>query len=176
MEKLLFIDSTVRPQNISRTYKLAQKVLEENVKTGLYETETVRLLDNEEKLLPLNYKRLEERTALVQKKAYDNSLFSFARQFADADLIVIAAPFWDMSFPAVLKCYFEQVSVSGVTFYYNEKNEAVGLCKAKKIIYVTTAGGKRYYNGGFEYVKGLCENLFGIKSFEEVYEENLDAL
>ena len=34
-----------------------------------------------------------------------------AKDIAHADRIIIAAPFWDMSFPAVLKCFFEQTSL-----------------------------------------------------------------
>ena len=36
--------------------------------------------------------------------------FSAAEAIAQADRILIAAPFWDMSFPAVLKCFFEQAT------------------------------------------------------------------
>ena len=55
-----------------------------------------------------------------------------ARDIAAADRILIAAPFWDMSFPAVLKAFFEQVSLFGITFEDNG-NKCVGLCKCKKV-------------------------------------------
>ena len=35
-------------------------------------------------------------------------------------VIVIAAPYWDLSFPAVLKTYLEQINVLGVTFDYSD--------------------------------------------------------
>ena len=34
-------------------------------------------------------------------------MFDLAGQFAGADTIVIAAPFWDLSFPAALKQYMQ---------------------------------------------------------------------
>ena len=56
-----------------------------------------------------------------------------ARRIAAADRIVIAAPFWDMSFPSALKVFFENMSLFGITFDSNEK-ECYGLCKAEKEI------------------------------------------
>ncbi len=164
---ILFVNACVRKN--SRTLELAKPILGQFPKNLI---EEVNLQD--EALLPLKRESLDFRNELVSKGDYSDGIFKYAKQFAAAEEIVIAAPFWDMSFPAILKIYFENVSVSGLTFYYNEKNEAVGLCKAKKITYVTTAGGKIYYNGGFEYVKGLCENLFGIKNYSFISKENLD--
>ena len=62
-----------------------------------------------------------------------------ATAIAGADRILIAAPFWDMSFPAVLKCFFEQTSLFDITFTDNGQT-CVGLCKAPKVLYVTTRG------------------------------------
>ena len=62
-----------------------------------------------------------------------------AREIASADRILIAAPFWDMSFPAVLKCFFEQTSLFDVTFTDTGKT-CIGLCKAPKVLYITTRG------------------------------------
>ena len=62
-----------------------------------------------------------------------------ARAVAAADRILIAAPFWDMSFPALLKCFFEQTSLFDITFSDNGKT-CIGLCKAPQVLYVTTRG------------------------------------
>ena len=58
-----------------------------------------------------------------------------------ADIIVIAAPYWDLSFPAQLKDYIERVNAVGVTFDYDQEGIPYGLCRAKKLVYITTAGG-----------------------------------
>lgn len=51
-----------------------------------------------------------------------------AEQFAQADEIVVAAPYWDLSFPSILKVYLERVCVTGITFHYVENREE-GLCR-----------------------------------------------
>ena len=62
-----------------------------------------------------------------------------ARDIAAADRILIAAPFWDMSFPAVLKAFFEQVSLFDVTFT-DTGSTCRGLCRSPKVLYITTRG------------------------------------
>ena len=52
---------------------------------------------------------------------------------------IITAPFWDMSFPAALKCFFEQTSLFDITFTDTGKT-CIGLCKAPKVLYITTRG------------------------------------
>ncbi len=47
------------------------------------------------------------RDELIDKELFDDPLFDMARQFAKADVIVIAVPFWDLSFPASFKQYLE---------------------------------------------------------------------
>ena len=56
-------------------------------------------------------------------------MFCYARQFAAADRIVIAAPLWDLSFPAQLKVYLENIYVTGIVTKYSEAGEPVGLCR-----------------------------------------------
>ncbi len=57
--------------------------------------------------LPLNEEMLDLRTALAEKGDFNHPLFQLAKEFSSADTIVIAAPFWDLSFPALLKIYIE---------------------------------------------------------------------
>ena len=40
--------------------------------------------------------------------------------FADADDIIIAAPYWDLGFPAQLKTYIENIYVTGIVSAYND--------------------------------------------------------
>lgn len=106
---------------------------------------------------------------------YSGSEFKLAKQFKDADTIVIAAPFWDLSFPSVLKVYFENITVSGLTFEYSRDGRPVGKCKAKKLYYITTSGGYIGKNNfGFDYVKALAENFFGINDIYFYSAEGLD--
>lgn len=99
-----------------------------------YETVVYRLPEMEG-VVPLTPALFAERNAgAVPEWAADA-----ARQIASADRLLIAAPFWDMSFPAVLKAFFEQTSLFGITFTDNGRT-CVGLCKAPKVLYVTTRG------------------------------------
>ncbi len=67
-------------------------------------------------------------------------MFDLAHQFAEADEIVIAAPFWEGAYPALLKVYFEHISVVGIANRYTDHGP-VGMCRASKLHYVTTRGG-----------------------------------
>lgn len=66
-------------------------------------------------LLPLTPEGLEERTSGIVPEP----TLKMAKTIAGADRLVVAAPFWDMSFPAVLKAFFENMSLYGVTFEDN---------------------------------------------------------
>lgn len=93
---------------------------------------------------------------------------------AASDYIVIGAPYWDLSFPACLKNYIEQTSVNGIAFTYVEEG-SLGLCKAKKMMYISTAGGFVPEGGhaGEAYMKQIS-SFYGIGKFESYCLEGLD--
>ena len=107
--------------------------------------------------------------------SFYDPIFYLARQFSKADSIVIAAPYWDLSFPAALKQYFEQINVLGITFEYSAEGTPIPLCAAKELIYITTAGGafvpEEY---GFGYVKALAQGFYGIKNVRQIKAIGLD--
>ena len=133
MKRILFVNACIRPD--SRTLLLAQEVLRQL--DG--EIEEVRV--SEENLLPLNRELLEKRNELLAARDFSAPMFAYARQFASADEIVIAAPYWDLSFPSVLRIYLEHITITGITFQYSPEGIPEGLCRAERMIYVTTAGG-----------------------------------
>ena len=162
--KILFINACVRSE--SRTAELSHHLL--NRLDG--EISEVNLYD--EKLLPIDLKGLEKRDS----HDFMGEDFRYANQFSKADIIVIGAPFWDLSFPAVLKLYIENVTVSGITFEYSEKGCPVSKCRAKMLYYITTSGGYIGNNNfGFDYVKALAENFFGINDIHFCSAEGLDV-
>ncbi len=175
MPTLLFINACVRGKD-SRTLQLAEHLLEriheENQKDLAFHIEEIRL--STENLLPLNYERLQRRDELLANGIVTDTMFDYANAVAGADMIVIAAPYWDMSFPSMLKIFFEAASVVGITFAYAEDGTPVGLCQAQDMYYVTTSGG--YIgdcNFGFEYVNALCK-LYGIEHSHFVSAQGLD--
>ncbi|NLW80032.1 MAG: hypothetical protein GXY32_11590 [Ruminococcaceae bacterium] len=172
--QLLFIDACVRGE-ASRTHRLAQVFITAYQKQWPAHTVTTLTLTKED-LQPHTPAGLEKRDALLRQGRLDDAMFRFAHQFAAADKIVIAAPYWDLTFPALLKTYIERVCVDPVTFHYTD----VGidqLCKAEKLLYITTAGGIiEPYNLGFAYVEGLCDYFFGIPQRHFASAEGLDIV
>ena len=168
MKNILYVNSTVREE--SRTDELARHLLKQmNGKI------TEIKLENEQ-IEPLNGSSLAERDELLRNGDYTNEKLRYAIQFANADSIVISAPFWDLSFPAKLKAYIENISVTGVTFRYSEDGRPIGLCKANDMYFISTAGGKFIPNFGYDYIKLLSNQLFGIKKTELIYAEGLDII
>lgn len=164
---VLFINACVRKE--SRTKDLADHLL-----TQLNEPYEEIYLNS------INFPVVDEdflvkRDRLIADRDFSDPMFDLAKQFAKADSIIIAAPFWDLSFPASLKQYLEQINVLGITFYYTPEGIPEGLCKAKSLTYVTTAGGDFFpeeYGAG--YVKALAQSFYGIPEFRLVKATGLD--
>lgn len=161
----LFINCCARED--SRTERLARALLK-----TLGEYEELRLYD--EPLHPLGRAGIAKRDALLARKKYDDEMFRYARQFAAADRIVIAAPLWDLSFPAQLKVYLENIYVTGVVTKYSEAGQPIGLCRAGELCYVTTSGGPFDGSFGYEYWKAIAQDRFGIPEVKLLKAENLD--
>lgn len=160
---ILLINACVREE--SRTAELSRYLLE--ILNG--DVTEVNLYS--ENVFPLDNSGLEKRNL----RDYSGEEFKYANQFANADTIVIAAPFWDLSFPAVLKIYLENITVAGITFEYSKGGRPVGKCNAKRLYYITTSGGYIGENNcGFDYVKALAENFFGISDVLFFSAEGLD--
>ena len=164
---LLFINACVREG--SRTRRLADKVLAKTCD----EIQEVKLAEIDFPVVDEAF--LQKRDALIAEAAWDDPLFDHARQFASSDEIVVAAPYYDLSFPATVKQYFEQINVLGITFEYSPEGLPVPLCKAKKLTYVMTAGGALLPEEfGFGYVKALAQEFYGIRDVELVKAVGLD--
>lgn len=164
---ILYINACVREE--SRTERLARYLLSRLGDT----VKEIRLADMCYPKADAGF--LNKRDGLLSEKNYDDPMFDGARAFASADTVVIAAPFWDLSFPAALKQYFEQINVPGITFVYTEEGVPRGLCRADKLYYVTTAGGTIFSEEfGYGYVKALANGLYGISQTRLIKAEGLD--
>lgn len=169
MKEILFINACVRTE--SRTKMLADYLL-----SKLEGNITVIDLQKEN-IAGWSRERLETREKALAEGNMNHPILKFAHQFAAADQIVIAAPYWDLSFPAWLKCYLENVCVVGVTFAYSEDDQPYGMCKASELVYVTTAGGKIVSDElGFGYICALCDNFYGIPEKKYIKAECIDLI
>lgn len=164
---VLFLNACVRAS--SRTKRIADVLL------SRLNDETVEVKLSEIAFPTVDEAFLRRRDALIAQGQFDDPLFSLARQFAEADTVVIAAPFWDLSFPAALKQYIEQINVVGVTFRYTEEGIPQGLCRARTLWYVTTAGGQYVPEAfGFGYIQALAQSFYGIPDVRLIQAAGLD--
>ena len=166
---ILFINACVRTE--SRTRQLTEKLL---IKLNR-PYEEVRLHEIAFPVADEDFLNMRDR--LIAERDFENPLFDLARQFSESEIIVIAAPYWDLSFPAALKQYFEQINVVGITFKYTEDGIPVGLCKARRLYYVTTAGGSYVPEEfGFGYIKALSQGFYGIQEVRKIEAAGLDLV
>lgn len=165
---VLFIDCCAREN--SRTRLLAQYFLDH-----FHDRDVTRVNPYEEKLYGLDAEMLKTRDEALAKGNLSHPVLGYAVQFAEADTIVIAAPYWDLSFPASLKNYIERINAVGVTFAYDESGSPYGMCRAKQLVYICTAGGPLISDAyGYGYVKMLCDTFWQIPETVHFYAENLD--
>ncbi len=166
MMKLIVIDSCMREE--SRTAMILKPVLE-----CLSDKYDIEVLDvNSLSYPPVSPEILRERNS----GHVPEDVVATARKIASADRLVIAAPFWDMSFPAALKAFFENVSLFNVTFT-DDGHTCSGLCRCRKVLYLTTRG-MNIRTGdpveqGSPYIRALA-SLWGLGEVITVAAENLD--
>lgn len=172
--KLLFIDGCVSQRGpASRTRALAEAFLSafrESHPGAEVENVTLEALD----LKPFRPAALNRRDELASVGAFDAPVFDLARQFQAADKIAAAAPFWDMSFPAVMRIYIEHISANGLCYHY-EAGGCHGDCRADRLAYLTTSGNfERPESLGVLYWKQLSK-MFGVPRFDYVFAGGLDV-
>ena len=169
MKKLLYIDACIRDEE-SRTKRIATPIVE--ALKEKYEVQTLVINDLELSIVQKD---------LITKRMsgdIDPQVMIWAESVRDADRIVIATPFWDMSIPAALKNFLELCSIFDVTFKSNDKT-CYGNCKAEKMLYITTRGmdidTEDVLDQGTSYLKALSW-LWGIGPLQVVSAQNMDYI
>ncbi|MBE6445594.1 MAG: ACP phosphodiesterase [Alphaproteobacteria bacterium] len=164
---LLYIDACIRKE--SRTRSLAKYLLNKIGK----DYKEIGLANS--KISYIDEEYLQKRDTFIRQGNFDDPMFDYAKEFAKADEIVIAAPYWDLSFCSLLKIFVEHINVLRLVFDYSAKGEIESLCRAKKLYYVTTKGGFGGDDFGYEYIKMLCKTFYGIKDVILIKAEGLDS-
>lgn len=167
MKKLLYIDACIRDEE-SRTKRIAEPIVKALEKK--YDVQRFVLNDMDLEIVQRN---------LIRRRlngVIDATVMSWAETVRDADRIVIAAPFWDMSIPAALKNFIELCSILDVTFKTNDKT-CYGNCRAEKMLFITTRGMDiptgDIREQATSYLKALSW-LWGIGPMQVVSAQNMD--
>ena len=164
--RVLYINATVSEN--SRTNALAKALL------SRLNGKVIERKLSEIGIKSLDSAMISKRNADISRGEYQD--YPLAKEFAEADQIVIAAPHYDLSFPSLLKVYIENIYVMGLVTSFDEMGRPKGLCHAKKLYYVATSGGPLETRFGYEYIKALCLDYFGIPECELIAVENLDIV
>lgn len=168
--KTLIIDSSLSEASLTR--KTLSLCLDYLKRKGLHEMTYLRLDDLHHEIKPLTKERLTKRKELLAKKNYDDEVFKFANILKEADRILIASPFYDLSVPALLKCFIEVSMVDGITFK-DEGDHATGLLKAKELFFLYVSGYPicdKNPDFASPYIEGIAK-MWGVKVYDSYHLE-----
>lgn len=171
--RLLFVNACIRGPELSRTHALCRAFLEEARKANpaleILEHDLTRM-----GLRPVDASTLVRKEALADARCWQDPLLRPGYDFAHADAVLIGAPYWDLSFPAALKIWVENVYVRNLTFRYTPAGEPVGLARGRLAVYVSTAGSPVGENDwGTGYMRAVLATL-GIPVFRSIRAEGID--
>ncbi len=183
MKKLLYITVNSKPEELSASKTVGRafvnKFLEKHKEFILEE------LDLYQCHIPrLEYEYFEKRNCMIKEEDFSklnekqqeevHKIVKLVDQFKEADLYVIAAPMWSLSFPAPLKEYIDCIVMDGKTIKISE-NKMEGLLndKPRAMVYIQSSGApipwmlRSIFNKGLDYVRDIMKYI-GIKKFEEL--------
>lgn len=183
MKKLLYITVNSKPEELSASKTVGRafvnKFLEKHKEFILEE------LDLYQCHIPrLEYEYFEKRNCMIKEEDFSklnekqqeevHKIVKLVDQFKEADLYVIAAPMWSLSFPAPLKEYIDCIVMDGKTIKISE-NKMEGLLndKPRAMVYIQSSGApipwmlRSIFNKGLDYVRDIMKYM-GIKKFEEL--------
>jgi len=183
MKKLLYITVNSKPEEMSSSKtvgrKLVNSILQKHPSIIIEEVDLYK-----EHIPQLKYRYFENRSAIVNEEALVKltkeeqeevkQIVKLCDQFKEADIYVLAAPMWSLSFPAPLKEYIDCVVQTNKTIAF-EDEKPYGLLNDKKriFIYVQASGAnipwiiRPALNKGLNYVEDIMK-FIGISKFEEL--------
>lgn len=168
---ILFVNACMRGED-SRTLQLCRAFLSR----VMAKIDDITVVEHDLTSAPLQSvtaDTLALKEPLCDQYAWDHPMFERACEFQAADAVVIGAPYWDMSFPSVLKVWVENMYVRNLTFRY-DNDQSVGLCRGQESFYITTAGSPiGMHDWGAGYMRAVLQTL-GIPEFTSISAEALD--
>ncbi|MDF2591486.1 MAG: azoR [Clostridia bacterium] len=183
MKKILYITVNSKPEELSASKTVGRAFVNRFLELhNDFELEELNLYDCH--IPRLEYQYFEKRNAMVKEEAFNkldksqqeeiHKIVKLTDQFKEADMYVIAAPMWSLSFPAPLKEYMDCVVMDGKTIRIHE-NRIEGLLndKPRGMVYIQSSGGdipwmlRMVMNKGLNYVLDIMGTL-GIKKIDEL--------
>ena len=150
MKKLLYITVNSKPEELSSSKTVGRafvnKILEEH---NDFEIEEIDLYDIN--IPRLQYRYFEKRNTLINEDARNDlnekdkkdveKIINLCDQFRSADVYVIAAPMWSLSFPAPLKEYLDCIVQDEKTIKVTEsKLEGLLNDRPRSVVYIQSSG------------------------------------
>lgn len=179
MAKVLYIKANIKADGVSRSFNVSDAFIE-SYKLSHPEDEVVTLDLYQEDIKFLASEDLDSVFGQKTEESKSHPILKYAYQFLEADKYVVAAPLWNLGFPAILKAYMDYICVTGITFKYTA-NGPVGLCEGKKAVHIVSRGGQ-YADGpaaSFEMGDRYLRTLFGflgIQDIETIAIEGVDVI
>lgn len=183
MKKLLYITANSKDEKASSSKTVGRELVNSILKQG--SDITLEELDLYKDHIPqLKGCYFESRSAIVNKESREKlskeeqkeveCIENLCDQFRDADIYVLAAPMWSMSFPAPVKEYFDCVVQNDKTIEFVD-NKPHGLLsnKHRTFIYVQSSGAdlpwiiKPVLNKGLNYIEDIVK-FMGVENFIEL--------
>ncbi len=183
MEKILYITVNSKPEEMSSSRTVGRKLV-----NGILEKYPDLVLEEidlyKEHIPQLKFSYFESRSTIISSEALSKlaikeqeevkQIIKLCDQFVAADIYILAAPMWSLSFPAPLKEYLDCIVQDKKTIAF-EDQKPYGLLGDKKriFIYVQSSGGnipwilRPALNKGLNYVEDIMK-FIGISSFNEI--------
>lgn len=183
MKKLLYITVNSKPEELSASKTVGKAFVNRFLEK--HNEFQVEELDLYKCHIPrLEYQYFEKRNAMIKKEDINklskkeqdeaHKIVKLTDQFKEADMYVIAAPMWSLSFPAPLKEYIDCIVMDGKTISIgDDKLEGLLKDKPRGMVYIQSSGANINWitsvviNRGLNYVKDIMK-MTGIKRFEEL--------
>lgn len=177
MSKVLYIKANVKPDELSRTFRVSNSFM--NRYKELHPEDEIITLDlYNEGIDFLPQGDLGELHTPNPGEGQDHPILKYAFQFLNADKYVIAEPLWNLGVPAILKAYIDYICVANITFKYTAEGP-IGLCGGKKAVNITTRGGEystsplKELEMGDRYLRTIF-GFLGIRDYTTIAADGLD--
>lgn len=183
-KKLLYISVNSKPENLSSSKMVARKFINKFLeRNGDFKVEEVDLY--KEHIPRLEYQYFKDRNCVITeedaKKLPEKDqkeirkIRDLCDQFISAQMYVIAAPMWSLSFPAPLKEYIDCIVQEEKTISFEKGKKPKGLLddKERAVVYIQSSGGNIPWildpimDKGENYVAQIMKAM-GIKDVQEL--------